>query len=55
VSEVPQPSRDVNVSALLAGGGPELDYQVSGHPAAVFYLDALAPARSRTSMVFGPR
>src|SRR5215475_4510189 len=27
----------------MAGGGPELDHQVSGHPAAVFHLDALGP------------
>ncbi len=36
-----RPSWDPNVSTLLAGSGPELDYQVSGYPAAVFYLDAL--------------
>jgi hypothetical protein len=44
VSEVPQPLAAVNVSALLAGGGLELGHQVGGHPAAVFYLDALLPA-----------
>ena len=32
---------DLNVSALLTGGGPELYYQVSGYPAAVLHLDAL--------------
>jgi hypothetical protein len=43
VSDVLQPRVDVNVSALLAGGGLEFGYQVGGHPAAVFYLDALHP------------
>ncbi len=33
----------MNVSALLAGGGLGLGQQVSGYPAAVFYLDALCP------------
>ena len=40
MSEVP-PSWDLDVSILLADSGPELDYHVSGYPAAVFYLDAL--------------
>ncbi len=38
VSEVRQPLAGVNVSALLAGGCPELGHQVGGHPAAVSYL-----------------
>jgi hypothetical protein len=37
------PWQDVNVSALLVGSGLELDYQISGHPAAVFHLNALCP------------
>lgn len=43
VSEVSQPLAGVNVSALLAGGGPEFGHQVSGHPAAVLYLNTLCP------------
>jgi hypothetical protein len=39
---VPHHAREVNVSAL-ASVCLELDHQVGGHPAAVFYLDALRP------------
>jgi hypothetical protein len=35
--------QNVNVSALLAASGLEFDHQVSGHPAAIFHLDALCP------------
>jgi hypothetical protein len=38
-----RPAWGLNISILLAGSGPELDDQVSGYPAAVFYLDALCP------------
>jgi len=43
VRELPRPSRDVNISALLAGSRLEFNHQVGGHPAAVFHLDALCP------------
>lgn len=42
------PSQDVNVSALLAGSVLEPGHQVSGHPAAVFDLDAVPGPHSRT-------
>jgi hypothetical protein len=41
VSELPRPSQDANISALLAGSRLEFNHQVGGHPAAVFHLDAL--------------